>query len=126
MFEYNFSPLVVHVGKETHDELAVHTVSHTTVARNRVTKVLDVESTLQTRCEETAEGSDQRSESSEDHNVELNGGYSDGGRQMSPVGRDERKTVSASDEDRINLAFKTSKDVSSEVVDGADELILMS
>ena len=46
MLEFIYLPLVVHVGKETHDELAVHAISHTTMARNGITKVLDVEGTL--------------------------------------------------------------------------------
>ena len=51
--------VVVHVGEETHDELAVHTVGDTAVTGNRVTKILDLESALQTRGEETSKGSDQ-------------------------------------------------------------------
>ena len=38
---------VVHKGNGAHDELAVHAVRHASVARNRVAKVLDFESTLQ-------------------------------------------------------------------------------
>ena len=94
------------------------------MARNGVTKVLDVEGTLQTRCKETTEGSDQRSEGSENHNVELNRSHSDCGRQVSPVGRNERKLVSVRQEDGVDFAFKASKDVGTEVVDGADEVLV--
>ena len=63
--------LVVHEGEEAHDELTVHAVSHATVARNRVTKVLDVESALEARGEEATERRDERCESRHDKNVEL-------------------------------------------------------
>jgi hypothetical protein len=117
------SPLVVHVGKETHDELAVHTVGHTTMSRNGVTKVLDVEGTLQTRSEEATEGSNQRSKGSKDHDVELNRGDSDCGRQVRPVGRNERHLVSVGEEDGVGFAFKASEDVGTEIVDRADEVL---
>lgn len=57
--------VVVHVGEETHDELAVHTVGNTAVTGDGVAEILDLEGALQTRGEETSEGSDQGSESSE-------------------------------------------------------------
>ena len=116
-------PLVVHVGEETHDELTVHTVSHTTVSGNGVTKVLDVESALETRCEEATEGSNQRSKGSEDHDVELNRSDSDSGRQVRPVGRNKGKLVSVGEEDGVDVALKTSKDVGAEIVDRANEIL---
>jgi hypothetical protein len=124
MYGLDFLPLVVHVGKETHDELAVHTVSHTAMSGNGVTKVLDVEGTLQTRCEEATERSDQGSKGSENHDVELNRGDSDCGRQVRPVGRNERKLVSVRQEDGVRITFKASKDICTEVVDGADEVLV--
>ena len=40
-------PLVVHVSEEAHDELTIHAVGHSTVTRDRIAKVLDVESALE-------------------------------------------------------------------------------
>ena len=40
--------LVVHECEEAHDELTIHAVGHTTVTRDGVAKVLDVECSLQT------------------------------------------------------------------------------
>ena len=54
--------------------------------------------------------------------MELNRGDSDCGRQVSPVGRNERKLVSVGQEDRVEIAFEAGKDVCTEVVDGAGEV----
>lgn len=115
--------LVVHEGKEAHDELAIHAVSHAAVARDRITKVLDVEGALETRCEEATEGSDERCKGGHHKDVELHRRDADGGRQVGPVRRDEGQLVSVRDEDRIRVAFKTSEDVGSEIVDRADEVL---
>jgi uncharacterized protein YcfL len=48
---------VVNISEDAHEELAVHSVGHSTVARNTVTEVLDVESALETRREEPSEWS---------------------------------------------------------------------
>ena len=50
--------VIVHVGKETHDELTIHAISHTAMTGDGITKVLDLESPLDSRCKETTEGSD--------------------------------------------------------------------
>lgn len=115
--------LVVHEGEESHDELAVHAVSHAAVAGNRITKVLDVESALETRCKEATEGSDERRKGGHHKDVELHRRDADGGRQVRPIRRDEGQLVSVRDEDRVRVTFKTSEDVGSEVVDGADEVL---
>ena len=62
---------VVHKSNGSHDELAVHSVGHAAMSRNRVAKVLDLEGTLQSRCEEATEWSDQRGEGSERQDMEL-------------------------------------------------------
>lgn len=51
--------------------LAVHAVSHATVAGDAVPEVLDVESTLETGREEATEGRDQGSEAGEHEDVQL-------------------------------------------------------
>lgn len=56
-------------GKE--DILAVHTVRHASMSGNAVAKVLDIECSLETRCEETSERSDKRSEEGQKDEMEL-------------------------------------------------------
>lgn len=54
-------------------ELAVHTICHSSMARDAVSEVLDVEGPLQTAGEEATEGRNKRRESCEDEHVELDG-----------------------------------------------------
>ncbi len=53
------------------DVLAVHTICHTTVTRDTVTEVLDIESPLETRGEETTERRDEGRETGQNEEVEL-------------------------------------------------------
>lgn len=76
---------VVDIGEQSHKELAVHAVSHASVAGDGVAKVLDVESTLEARCEEATEGSDERRESGHDKHVEEEGREGDGGRGVAEL-----------------------------------------
>lgn len=64
-------PLIVDKGEEAHYELAVHAVSHATVTRNGITKVLDVECSLKTGSEEPTKRRDERCEGRKDQDVEL-------------------------------------------------------
>lgn len=66
--------VIIHVHEETHDELAIHAVRHAAVARNGVTKVLDLESALQTRCKESTEGSNERGECGDKQGMNLDRG----------------------------------------------------
>lgn len=68
---YDSLPLVVNKGEEAHDELAVHAVSHATVAGNRIAKVLDVECSLESGSKETTKWSNERSKGRENQDVEL-------------------------------------------------------
>lgn len=70
--------VVVDVGKESHDELAVHAIGDAAVARNRVAKVLDLESALETGCEEAAKGGNERRKSGKNQGVELDRSKGDG------------------------------------------------
>lgn len=83
--------LVIHECKESHDELAVHAISDSAVAWDAIPKIFDLEGPFETRGEEAAEGSDEGSEGSEDHDVELHGGdpkgvlgVSEGGKVVGP------------------------------------------
>lgn len=60
--------------------LAIHAVSHAAVPGDRVTKVFDVESSLEARSEEPAEGRDKRCECSHREDVQLEGCVRDRGR----------------------------------------------
>lgn len=115
--------LVVHESEESHDELTIHAVGHTTVTRDRVAKVLDVESALEARSEEAAERCDERCESRHDENVELHRRDADGRRQVGPVRRNERQLVGVWDEDRVGVTFQAGEDVGTQVVDRADEVL---
>ncbi len=58
--------VIVHVGEEAHNELAVHAVSDSTVTGDRVAEILDLESALETRCEEATEWRDKGGKGSKD------------------------------------------------------------
>ena len=66
---------LVSAGPSNHGEyadvLAIHSVCHTTVPRNTVSKVLDVEGALETRSEKAAKWRDQRGETSHEEQMEL-------------------------------------------------------
>ena len=63
--------LIVHIGKSAHDELAIHAISHSSVARNAVTKVFDIIRSLDPRGKEASERSDERRKGCEDEDVKL-------------------------------------------------------
>lgn len=111
----------VHVGEETHDELTVHAISDTSVSRNRVAKVLDLEGTLKARSKETTERSDERSESGQVESVNLH--RSNREREVGGIGEEEQlgHLVCLGEEDRVGIALEAGEDVGSQVVDRADE-----
>lgn len=109
--------MVVHEREEAHDELAVHAVSDTTVARNGLAKVLDLESALETGSKESTERSDQRSESGEGQDVELNGFHPEG-----LVQAKDFKRVRLRREDRVRNTFQTGQSIRAQVVDRTDEV----
>ena len=53
--------------------LAVHSIGHAAMTRDTLSKVLDVEGSLESRGEEPSKGGDQTREASHDENVELIG-----------------------------------------------------
>lgn len=62
---------VVDVRKESHQELAIKAVSKTTVARDAVAEILDVESTFESARKESAKRRDQAGKRSHDESVQL-------------------------------------------------------
>lgn len=111
--------VVVHEGKETHDELAIHAIGDTTVTRNRLAKVLDVEGALQTRGKESTERSNERGKSSESEDVELHGLNVE-----SLVDAEQFEGEGLGDKSRVQGAFQASQDVRSKVIDRADEVLV--
>ena len=108
--------LIIHEGEHAHDELAVHAIRDASVARDGLAEVLDLESALEARGEEAAEGRDQRGKSREDEDVELDGLDGDGaGRgEWGPGG----ESVSAGQEDGVGRATEAGEDVCAEVLLG--------
>lgn len=112
--------VVVHESEETHDELAVHTVSNTTVAGDRLAKVLDLERALQTRGKESTERSDERGESSKGQDVELHGRNVDG-----LVDAQHCQGVRLGDENGVGHTLQAGQNVGTEVIDRADEVLVL-
>ena len=56
---YGNEALVVHEGKEAHDELTVHAIGYTAMAWDRLTKVFDFKGAFESRGEESSEWSDE-------------------------------------------------------------------
>lgn len=66
--------VVVHVRKESHDELAVHAVSDAAMSWNRIAEVLNLEAALQPRSEEASKWSNQRRKCRQRERVKLHRG----------------------------------------------------
>jgi hypothetical protein len=101
--------LVVKVGKESHDELAVHPVGHTAMTRHKVAKVLDLKRPLQSTGKEPTEWCDQRGKSGHGKNVELYGLDVDGG----PV---EWDVVGVLHEHRVRSALEAGPGICTEIL----------
>ena len=108
--------MVIHVCKEAHDKLAVHSVGHTAVAGNGVAKVLDLEGSLKARSKKATKGSDQGGKCCEGKGMKLDWGKSDG---EGSIPREEEKLgklVGLGEEDRVRSALQTCKDVRAEIL----------
>jgi len=62
---------IIDVDKHAHQELAIHSIRHTAMSWNAVSKVLDIESALETRGEKATKWCNQRSEASHEQQMEL-------------------------------------------------------
>lgn len=112
--------MVVHVGKESHDELAIHPVCNATMAGNRLAKVLDLEGPLEARGKETTERGNQRSERGEDQDMELDRLDPNGRSNSDPIG----DVVWLKDKGRVWRALQSGQDVGTKVIDGANEVLV--
>ena len=113
--------LIVHESKETHDELAVHTIGDTAVARNWLAEVFDFEGTFETRGEEAAEGRNEGRECCEDEDVKLHGGDVNGWRDFEggwerEVGKEGRDMVGLMYENRVWGARETCEYVRAKIL----------
>lgn len=115
--------LIVHEAEESHDELAVHAVRHSTMSRNRVSKVLDVERAFEAGCKESTKGRDERCERGQNDNVELHGRHCQSAWQEVPAMWDEWQRVSVGNEDWVRFTLQSSEDIGAEVVDRTDEVL---
>lgn len=109
----------VHEREKAHDELAVHTVSDATVARNGLAEVLDLEGPLEARRKESTERSNQRSESGESQDVELNWLHPE-----SLVQAKEVERVRLCREYGVWNALQTSQNIRAQVIDRAYEVLV--
>jgi len=62
---------VIDVDKHAHQELAIHSIRHTPMSWNAVSKILDIESALETRSEKATKWCNQRSEARHGQQMEL-------------------------------------------------------
>lgn len=104
--------VIVHVGEETHYELTIHAVSNSTVAWNGITKVLDLEGTLETGGKEAPKRSDQRGKCGEEKDMDLHGCH----HKALGEGKPDREIVDVLHEDWIWYALKSGEDVCAEVL----------
>lgn len=90
------------------------------MAGNRLAKVLDLEGPLETRGKETTEWCNQRSERGEDQDMELDRLDPNCRSDSDPVG----DVVRLKNKGRVRCALKPGQDVGTEVVDGANEILV--
>lgn len=110
----------VHKGKEAHDELAIHTVRDTAMARDRLAEILDLERPLESGGEEPAERSDERCEAGKNQDVELHRLDVDRFIQAGPLG----EIVRLSDKGGIRRALQSRQNIRAEVVNRAGEVLV--
>ena len=104
--------VVVHVCKESHDKLAVHTIGNSAMPRNRIAKIFDLESTFEARGKEATEWSNKRGESSEYEDVNLHWCHVKGLHVRKP----DWKVVEVRYEDGVRYTFKASEDICTKVL----------
>lgn len=85
--------MVVHIRKKAHNELAIHTIRHSTMTWDRVSKILNLERSLKTGSKEPSKRCDERGESGEYQDVELDRRNSDGCESWSEEAEPERQGV---------------------------------
>jgi hypothetical protein len=111
-FVYRDEAVIIHVCKESHNKLAIHAVRNSTVPRNRVSKVLNLEGTFETRGKETTEWGNQGGERSKYEDMNLHGCHIEGLDVREP----DWKVVEVRNEDGIRCTFKTRPNVRAQIL----------
>jgi hypothetical protein len=106
----------VHVGKEAHDELAIHAIGHATVSGDRVAKILDLESSLEARGEETAKGSNERCKSGKGQGMQLHRRKREGEAGVWWQEEELWELVGVRYEDGIDIAFEAAEDIGAKIL----------
>ena len=112
--------VIIHVGEKSHDELAIHAIRNTTMAGNRLAKILDLESPLESRGKESTKRCDQRGERCENQDMQLDGLDIECGIAAGKV----RDVIWLRNKGGVGRAFQSGQHVGSEVVDRADEVLV--
>lgn len=97
------------------------------MSRDRVTKVLDVESSLEAGCKKAAKGSDQRGKGSHNETVDLEGGVGDGRwgvaeDSLKKLPRDTGELETVPHKDRVGSASHLREDIGSKITGRADHV----
>lgn len=115
--------LVVQVREEAHEELAVHSVRDSSVSGDGISKVLDLEGSLESRGKEASKGSHQRGKRRQNADVEVDRGGREGGlvgELSEELGGDG---VVLGDKDGVGDTSQVRKQVGSHILHGADEVV---
>lgn len=115
--------VVVHVGEETHDELAIHAIGNTAVAGDGVTKVLDLKGALQAGGKEATKGGNEGGKGGEIESMDLNRSKGDGEVGLLREEEELGELPSLEEEDWVRITLKPSEDVGTKVIDRADEVL---
>ena len=114
--------VIVNIGKETHDKLAVHAVGNAAVAGDRVAKVLELEGTFESRGKKTSKRGNDGSEGSPKEGMNLYRGHGDAKDCTGWEKKELGSCVSLGNENWVGLAFQSSKDCRAQIVGRAGEI----
>ena len=104
--------VIVHIRKEAHNELAIHSIRNSTMTWNGVAEVLNLEGTLETRCEETTKRGDEGRKGSKNKDVDLHWSHRERLGEWEP----NWKVVGTRKEHRVWSALEASPDVRAQIL----------
>lgn len=104
--------LIIHKGKEAHDELAVHSIRDAAVTGDRFAEILDLEGSFQAGGKEAAKRRDEGGEGGEEENMKLHGCDMNGPRKEPQ----RRESIRVWDEDWVRSAVEAGEDVGAEIL----------
>lgn len=106
----------IHVSKEAHDELAIHSIRHATVSGDRVAKVFNLESALKAGGEEAAKGSNERRKGGQGQGMQLHRRKRQGEAGVWWQEEELWELEGVRHEDRVDIAFESSEDIGAEIL----------